>query len=336
MFKLLKYFYRQTKKIIPQASAPIVLCYHAVSKLTTSDRPFVVSQENFIEHLKVINEHYNPIGLSEFQDALVRGVFPERAVLVTFDDNYKEHLTVAMPLLEEMKVPAVVFIGSGFIDKNREYFWDELERLILASNSLPSTIELENNGAKKYWHINGQGPVVLDWVKMKPHFGSRQKAYFELMKLLSTMDLADLDYSMSELREQIGDDGIARETHRLLSKQELIELCDSEWIEIGSHTCNHLLLATKPVETQIDEIVQDKSALERWLKRPITCLAYPYGGPDDIGERAVEIARQAGFGMAFTTDWQPVRKNYDLFRLPRLIISNLTGDEFRSAIHFWN
>lgn len=273
--------------------------------------------------------------MSELQDALLAGNVPKRAALVTLDDNYKQHLSVVLPILEDMQIPATVFISSGYVDSKQEYFWDELERLILSSDSLPSAIELEHDEGKTLWQINGQGPVKIDWLDLKSPFEPRQKAYWDLLSILAKMNKDGWERSMKSLREQVSADGIARETHRLLTKDELIELAGSKWIEIGSHTCNHVLLAENSEQTQKYEIVQDKVNLEKLLKQPITSLSYPYGGPDDIGDKAVEIAKQAGHKIAFTTDWLSIRRDYDIFRLPRLLIDDWNGDEFRKSIHFW-
>ena len=335
MINLPRNLYRFSKKMLPPAKSPIVLCYHAVNSKPVNCRPLVVSQEYFREQLKIIKKHYRPISLSELQDALLTGNVPKRAALVTLDDNYKQHLSVVLPILEDMQIPATVFISSGYVDSKQEYFWDELERLILSSDSLPSAIELEHDEGKTLWQINGQGPVHIDWLDLKPPFEPRQKAYWDLLSMLAKMDKDGWERSMKSLREQVSADGIARETHRLLTKDELIELAGSKWIEIGSHTCNHVLLAESSEQTQKYEIVQDKANLEKLLKYPITSLSYPYGGPDDIGDKAVEIAKQAGHKIAFTTDWLSIRRDYDLFRLPRLLIDDWSGDEFRKSIHFW-
>lgn len=331
MKQLLRYFYRQAKKIIPPASAPIVLCYHAISKEKDDLVPFKTSLNNFSEHLKVLKKNYNPISLVELQEALLAGALPDRAVLVTFDDNYKSHLTVALPLLEEMRCPAVFFVGSDFVDYDREYFWDELAKLIFKSKSLPPAIILKHSGGNTY--IQKQEKTNSDIIEFRTK--SRQKAYKNILEFLVGMDKDELEKSMDSLRLQLGDPGRPRDSHKLLTKKELVQLSESKFAEIGSHTCNHLLLATKQSETQRLEIVQDKINLEKMLKRPVTSLAYPYGGPEDISDIAVESAKQAGFTTAFTTDWQPIRKGYDMFRLPRLMIDNMTGDDLRSAIHFF-
>ena len=53
---------------------------------------------------------------------------PARAVCVTFDDGYYDNLAVAGPLLEEARVPATVFLATGFLGASC-FWWDRLARV---------------------------------------------------------------------------------------------------------------------------------------------------------------------------------------------------------------
>ena len=54
---------------------------------------------------------------------------------ITFDDGYADNLQVAAPLLAERGLPATFFIVSGTIGSGREFWWDELEGLLLRRDS---------------------------------------------------------------------------------------------------------------------------------------------------------------------------------------------------------
>ena len=72
-----------------------------------------------------------PLLMSEFVDRLDRGVLPDDAVAVTFDDGYVDNLCEAKPRLEAEGVPATIFVATGALGQRTEYWWDELARLIL-------------------------------------------------------------------------------------------------------------------------------------------------------------------------------------------------------------
>src|SRR6185436_2498584 len=63
------------------------------------------------------------------------------------------------------------------------------------------------------------------------------------------------------------------------------------------HTTHHLALVTQPAETVRDEILENKSVLERTLERPIDLFSYPYGEWD---AGIVKAVADAGFRAAVT------------------------------------
>ncbi len=57
---------------------------------------------------------------------------PDKAVLITFADNYRGFLDYAVPILEEFKVPAVQFVHTGFVGAQTgrpKCSWNELSSL---------------------------------------------------------------------------------------------------------------------------------------------------------------------------------------------------------------
>ncbi|MGZ8844598.1 MAG: polysaccharide deacetylase family protein [Pyrinomonadaceae bacterium] len=67
-----------------------------------------------------------------------------RQVAITFDDGFRDNLTVALPLLEKYSLPATVFVAAGFIGNDGYLTRDELREL---SQSSLITI-----GAHGFWH----------------------------------------------------------------------------------------------------------------------------------------------------------------------------------------
>ena len=51
-------------------------------------------------------------------------------MLVTFDDGYADNLYEALPVLQRFDIPATVFVSTDAVVQAREFWWDELERLV--------------------------------------------------------------------------------------------------------------------------------------------------------------------------------------------------------------
>lgn len=107
----------------------MILCYHSVSIRPVACSPDKhkqnISADLFISHLEYLKRHYHPISLDEYVRLRRAGAaLPDRAVVLTFDDGFRNFMTVAAPLLIERGIPATAFI---IIEKTHERKNSEIE-----------------------------------------------------------------------------------------------------------------------------------------------------------------------------------------------------------------
>jgi peptidoglycan/xylan/chitin deacetylase (PgdA/CDA1 family) len=126
----------------------VVLCYHGVTKRETrhpDDRfGLNVREDRFREHLDYLRRHYHVISFQDYLRARDGAlVLPEYSAVITFDDGHRNFFTVAAPLLERYKMPAVMFLISNRVISNgtrladwrevddQDYLsWPEIQELI--------------------------------------------------------------------------------------------------------------------------------------------------------------------------------------------------------------
>lgn len=70
--------------------------------------------------------------------------------------------------------------------------------------------------------------------------------------------------------------------------------------DIGFHTLHHHSLDTLTTPQLRAALHDGREALQRVVGRPLTMLAYPHGA---AGPREAKAAEEAGFSLAFTTNW---------------------------------
>jgi peptidoglycan/xylan/chitin deacetylase (PgdA/CDA1 family) len=106
--------------LAPPRPGTVVLCYHRVggrSAATEIDLP----TEVFARQVEVIAR----AGVQTLDDALVALGSPEPPAedlaVVTFDDGTADFVDVALPILVEHNVPAVLYLATEFIEKGREF-----------------------------------------------------------------------------------------------------------------------------------------------------------------------------------------------------------------------
>ena len=95
-----------------------ILGYHTI---TDSPHPriaaFAVRPAALARHLDlIVARHCTALTISGLVDLLDRDApLPPATVVVTFDDGYDDNLTVAAPLLADRRLPATVFVTTGFL-----------------------------------------------------------------------------------------------------------------------------------------------------------------------------------------------------------------------------
>lgn len=318
----------------------IILAYHRVFPTDMDSQLLCVNPDNFKAQLQVIKKDYLPISLSQLSDSLIKGTrIPRRAVILTFDDGYFDNYYYAKDILEYFKIPATIFIAAEYLDSNFEFWWDELESLLLLSGKAPDHLEVVHD--KIYTWDLSESAVYTDedalknknWTVLSPNNPTvRHLVYRELHNILKPLSLTEINQILAQIRRQLNSDGKARGGYRPMNLQELLELSASAYIEIGSHTCSHPMLAAHSHDLQKKEIVESREFLSKTINLQIKSFSYPYGGYSDIGELAPSIVMESGYEVACANYSGIVTSNSSRFILPRFLVRNWNDVEFSEQL----
>jgi peptidoglycan/xylan/chitin deacetylase (PgdA/CDA1 family) len=257
-------------------------------------------------------------------------------VAVTFDDGYADNLYNAKPLLERHGVPATVFVTTGYLDRAEEFWWDELERLLLRPGRLPDTLRLRVNGRAFRWELGeaaccsaGAYRRQRGWNVLEgDEPGPRQSCFRLLCRLLRPLPEGQRRRVLGRLRAWAGAGRAGRPTHRPLTSQEVLGLAEGGLVEVGAHTVTHPVLAARPAAEQRAEIRRSKARLEEILARPVVTFAYPYGSREDYTADTVAGVREAGFLCACSNFAGLAAADTGRFQLPRVMVMDWDGEAF--------
>ena len=308
---------------------------------------------HFREHLDVLRRSRRVVPLGVMLASLRAGESLEGTVAVTFDDGYADVGREAAPALEEYEIPATAFVITSAVGSEREFWWDELEQLVLHARDLPEILELEIGGAIARWDFGAARPLDLHgalarlslglstrrpfdlpryrgwrvWIGEPPT--SRHALYRDFWQRCQTLSIDERDHVLRQLRAAVGDGrGGARDSHRAMTVEELRSLAASGLCDIGAHSITHPKLASLSGAAQLEEIAGSKRWLETILDRPVTTFAYPFGGARDYTRETVELVRQAGYRGACANVPGAIIPDQDAYQLPRLFVHDWDGDEF--------
>jgi peptidoglycan/xylan/chitin deacetylase (PgdA/CDA1 family) len=307
-----------------------VLLYHRVSELRRDPWSLCVSPGQFEQQLQILRESAHPIGLSELGANLGRRVFRRPPVAVTFDDGYADNLHQAGPLLRQFGIPATVFAVSGAVREGREFWWDELEKIVFEPQGTSATRQVMLLGRTFTWRPPENGAAERDdWQAWKDETPTPAHGiYRELYGILSVLPPEDRKTLLDDLIHQADVSPAARASHRPLSCAELRELAHSSGIDVGVHTVTHPVLSRLPVAQQAQEVLQAKSELETITGKPMRQFSYPYGKREHWDSNTVEVVQRAGFEYAYTNEPGIAGASIDRFQVPRVVVPALDGPAF--------
>jgi peptidoglycan/xylan/chitin deacetylase (PgdA/CDA1 family) len=156
-----------------------VLMYHKVNDLWPN--PTTVPTSVFAAQMTLVGElGYVPVPLDAVVEHYLRGApLPPKAVLLTFDDGYRDNLENAVPILRRHGFPAVLFVPIGFLDDARPLPHEESLRLLGIRNETvdwDELSELEAGGVRIESHGIGHRPLS----ELEPAEATREIALSKL------------------------------------------------------------------------------------------------------------------------------------------------------------
>ena len=113
-----------------------VLMYHSISQHKQSDKDvYSLSQQDFAQHVELLHELHK----TENSKTVKLDSTDRSGITITFDDGYRDTLTIAAQTLADKKLPFTVFVSSANITSGDSKFLSRQE-LIELSNISGATI----------------------------------------------------------------------------------------------------------------------------------------------------------------------------------------------------
>lgn len=285
----------------------VILAYHrVVTSVAQAEQDsiygLVISTESFARHLEIVRKHYDVLSLDEALRALSgERQLKRAAAVITFDDGYRDVYENAWPVLKRMRLPAVVYVPTAFIGKDRLLDHDRL-----------------------YWLVLQAHRAGIDLKQPLTAAGMAPQQVARLCALRQIADVADtLNYHPFVVRQailqrlEVALRDVMHEypsSYELMSWEMIREMADGG-VTFGAHSDHHLILTLESEATVEDEIRRSKRRLEAQLNCCIRHFAYP-NGYSNATIKAMLV--RAGFASAVTTERTIVKRSDDALALGRI------------------
>lgn len=274
-----------------------ILIFHRVLPAIDPLRPGEPDIQRFDRMMGFLARNFNVMSLPEAAAGLAEGRLPRRACCITFDDGYADNLTNALPILERYRLPATVFVATGYLDGGR-MFNDSVVDAIAATGKIAldlGEIDLGRHSLRDADEKRAAVAAILAQLKIRPP----ELRDAQVARFLGIAECGPLPRDIMLTSAQVGE----------LSRRG---------VEIGGHTVAHTILTTLDDQRALDEMREGKERLEAITGETVTSFAYPNGRPGrDFTSRHVQLVRAAGFARAVTTAPGVGRPRSDMFQLPR-------------------
>lgn len=293
-----------------------VLVYHNIA---FERNPFMVGVPNvapevFEAQIRFLAEHYNVISVKDLVKSLNSGIFPQRGVVITFDDAYRGVLENAVPILHKYSVPATIFLITDLLD-NRKLSWRNKLEFILAQEQGAHFIKI----LKEFYSPE-------ETTCLEPHN----------LKLWTIHHFAQgiLNRAFDQLFTRLGWDEITlAQGAQLYFDFSDLSRVDKELIEFGNHTRSHPVLSRLTLEQQQEEIIGAYSCLEHHLGYRSFPFAYPFGTSAAYAAETQQIVRHSGHSCAFNVSEAAISsRSLSVFDLPRKAAPELRLPMFRDFL----
>jgi peptidoglycan/xylan/chitin deacetylase (PgdA/CDA1 family) len=232
-----------------------------------------------------------------------------RRVAVTLDDGFRDNRQHALPVFRRRSVPFALYVCPGFCDRTAELWWEALERIIAATESLS---------------LDGAGPPGT----LRTGTPAEKRRAFRLWAgwLSAEADERKQREIIRRLAEKYRLDLAALAAELVMDWDEVRAIAADPLCTIGAHTMTHPALGRLPADGAFREMQEsaDRIAAEIGM-RPAT-IAFPYGHAAAATAREADLARQAGFAASFTTRPGTVPVHGSRHGLPRISVNGLYQD----------
>ncbi|WP_165246813.1 polysaccharide deacetylase family protein [Paludisphaera soli] len=289
----------------------VVLTYHRIAEPGASNPYYdpVVSAtpEGFRAQMEMVRRRFRVVGPED----LLAGDDGDRRPLavVTFDDGYRDNHDAALPILQELGVPATFFIPTGFLERPRLPWWDHVAYVVKRTTRARFAVE--------------RAPGDPSPIAVEPG-ADREPALTTLIRAVLDGQVPDQAWFLGRLEEaaevEVDSPSLGREL--FVSWEHLARIAD-RGCAIGSHAHSHVALGTLDDRGLRRELALSRTILEAALKRPVRTIAYPYGWPGAVDDRAYRLAAAAGYRAGFTTIEgiaRPGAPGFDPLAIPRLTV----------------
>ncbi len=267
-----------------------VLGYHRVSEhpqpAGTIEEALAVPVAAFARQMAYVRRKFAARPLEDF-GTFQRNprAFSKPPLAVTFDDGYRDNVTLALPILREHGIPATIFVTTGYLGQRALFWWNELSSWVW--HAVPGRYCLVLGGTQRYVRL-AKG-------------AERRRLSWWLFQTLCALPEKEKEEYLAHIKRVLCPEGESpAQGLEMLAADELAHPHGTN-MRFGAHTVHHVVLTKVPREQAQREIIDSIAQLRLCTGAEVTSFAYPLGDNSSFDPHIQGYLAHAGIRYAVTT-----------------------------------
>lgn len=291
----------------------IILEYHMVDEVYYDYNNINICPTYFEQHIRFLKENCHIV---PYEDLVLGKGENGIQIAISFDDVFTGFKDIVYPIINQYKIPVILFLTEKYSALNQEFWMNELIRLLL-----------EGKRYKREFLFNHP---MYQYRFPTANFREREAAYNSLKFILGGLNESEREDCLEQIRDWVLAGYEIPKEYFPLSIDFCKAVKDNPLLSFGAHTVSHGILGEMAYAEQYKEIAHSKYYLEHELDRKIEHFAYPFGSYNNLTKKILE---ECNFKSACTSrrGWWEESK-IDLFELPRMTPPNVGQEEFEKWI----
>lgn len=294
------------RKLEEQGALGLVYMLHHISEKNPLGIPTnedLKVSPSFLE--KIITQYkrqgFDFISLDKLSEIITSSKKPGRPFIAfTIDDGYLDNYTQALPVFERNDVPFTIFVATDFIDKKAILWWDIIEKLILNNDAIKI-------GEKDYFCRT---------------FQEKWDVFRICREKILCFDQTKLEKELRNMFRNYDIDWYEPVRNQAMSWEQIRSISHHPLCTIGGHTVSHPALNQLNDDEFRHELTDGITKLQEATDQSIYHFAYPYGSPNEIGEREYKLITEFNFKTVFSSYGGCITENnkHHTTHLPRVYL----------------
>ena len=287
-----------------------ILRYHSVTDSQENDYVspnIAIPIDAFEVQIRYFSKKYNIISMDKVAECYYnRQAFPKRAVVITFDDGYRDNYT-AYQILKKYGVSGTFYVVAACVDRRETLWLFEVINLIKNTTRSFVTLDIPNHSAKLPIRNEKEKSITIRTITT----------------LIKSNDRVFREALRKQLRDQLSDVvGLGKRAAQIMLTWEQLQEMSRDGMIIGGHTMTHLNLPNADPEDARKEIIHCKKLIEEKIKCPVSHFSYPNGGKYEYYNQNIsEMVTSAGYTTATTSNNGLAKISQHMMELSRIRVT---------------